>query len=692
MQACACHGTIASPVGALGSPAPTSKDTSAEPLPTGPVPRPQVALWTPITRPAGLVSRVALPATISIQLARDGETTQSPARFTGHHVLIDIARPATAATRHTPLCGDYTFTEAVLATLRQDIVTPTCLQSSLLARYVPCQLFFTGQRVYFGGHFPVPAASADIHELKLVQPIELGFLEPGNYTLKATIVISGLSLTLNLHSLLIGMAPISCDPNKILDQPDDVRNYESKDDSNIAGRMFLPKDLAAFKGTVLIANGQGGGKFQKDLFKAGWEYLLPCLASNGFIAVAIRSTTSIEKRVTQLKGNINFLVKKIKEEHKIDITTKPLALVGASEAGTSAAIVANNMAGLPFTSCMAVVGLAPTYHPESYGSSFTPNFLALVGTHDGEVTDDRGGKMFDHVTKASFRCHVWIHGATHHQFMVSGLKDSSFAENPLYPKVKTAIARDTQVIVAKNYITMFLLWRLAGQKVFEPLFLGDAELNVAADPASNDTVKNDVTSGRLQMRPRYRRNTEDPQMVCMANECYVFNNFLVGLAETPNPSFKPLNSFSSDIVCAADGFNVQWVRSLKPSPSITINPPPGLMLLAPPIFDLDMVLTGFALNLSSSASFAVKILTSDGKIRIKDNFLVPNSLNIWTIFNNIKLTNISQFVPSVVRIHFNSFGMLPGDISKITKVVLDFSASSNGVGTVGLTGVRFAFV
>lgn len=118
------------------------------------------------------------------------------------------------------------------------------------------------------------------------------------------------------------------------------------------------------------------------------------------------------------------------------------------------------------------------------------------------------------------------------------------------------------------------------------------------------------------------------------------------------------------------------------------------MGLIPVVFELDLVHYGFALNLGTSAKFSIKIFTTDGKIRTKDDFFVPRSLSIFTFgsINPVKLANVSRFVPSVLRIHFGAFGMTSADIAKVKQVVLDFSTSKNPIGTIVFTGVRFAFV
>lgn len=298
------------------------------------------------------------------------------------------------------------------------------------------------------------------------------------------------------------------------------------------GRMFYPAGLIA-KGLVVITHGSLGNNVKHaNIYSRGFDYLLCSLASKGFVAVSIKSVPSTEERARIMRLHLRWLAEKVTVAVGIKgITSKPLVLIGQSEAGGSTVRVAsqissgkgprNGQGAQLYTKVAAVIGLNPGgANDDELQTSFADAYLAFSGSNDGDPGVGPGGGVLNVDNAISInRYLIYIHGGFH-----TGWCDPLYPESAAYYKGEYSIdpanriLPETQNLVFKTYIGLFLEGLLKGDLAAMRVFRGGEQPILQS---GNSLVIDDIKK-RLRVCPM---SAEFSQFLAPPNN-YVFFKFL----------------------------------------------------------------------------------------------------------------------------------------------------------------------
>jgi len=220
------------------------------------------------------------------------------------------------------------------------------------------------------------------------------------------------------------------------------------------------------------------GYSDEDFFAVQYDYLMRCLAQQGFLAISVRSGpgTSPADRANLMLLHLARL-EEISEQHGVLINQNiPLAFAGHSRGGQAAALApaAIKKGAIPgFSSVAAVVCLAPSTQGEtpSPEEGAFDSYLAIAGTHDGDVDSAKSLVQFELVDPfIPFKAFVWVHRANHSGFTESEsfyLGDQGISSDITEEE---ALPREVQQTVTQELVAMFLRWRLLGETEYAELF------------------------------------------------------------------------------------------------------------------------------------------------------------------------------------------------------------------------------
>ena len=557
--------------------------------------------------------------------------------------------------------------------------------------YIACNTFFRAQAVWIGGTLPRDEVTGTSVVLR---PLELGSLPSGVYRVRVEYSIADIESAGEHHTFITMIDPIEVDETKILQEADDKRNYsKNQDPTSPKGRIFVPKDPKAVKGLVVVVNGALPMQNQSTFFKSGFDYLLKCLASNGFVAVAIMSTTSKEVRATQILGNIPQIVKTEAPKRGVpNLASLPLSLLGVSEAGESVAIAASKITTTDpaiFSKVDVAVLLGPTASsPASYTKGFAQSMMIVSGYHDGEQATE-SIKLFDDATEIGFRTYVSVQGLAHYD--VCDSQHFPFEPNEVEASRVDTQGMSTKVAIRKagniavqNYVTMFLLWKIAKRSEFQPVFLGDA-IPTLSDP--NGQVQKEID--KILTRVLYRRNDGNVESICANSSCALFQDFLVDL-QPAKPKMGALNKLNSRTFTTQVGFKLTWQVTPKMTPRIFVIPGQDVLALQPPVIEFDIVETVYStFNLVNSLTMKIAFQVLGIGANPSTFITIPRPLDIRKNQGTGVIAGFST--PTTVRILLSSLGVTAKNYPGIQAFVLDFSLDRK-FGQALLIGFRHAFV
>jgi len=450
------------------------------------------------------------------------------------------------------------------------------------------------------------------------------------------------------------------------------------------------------RGLVLLCHGSfasENGFDRENAYNVVLDYLAQCLASNGFIAVTIKHSPGSGSATAR----ISFLthIKHILEDPEgtfaaFSLKGRPVSFVGVSEgcggAIQAAAEVKAGALGKLLSTVSSVVLMGPTFKSGG-ATNYTDSLLVLQGTHDGD--SPAGGqsvKVYEQaVVKDKFL--LWMHGGTHSGFLqdLLAISTDQLWANVTKHDQALDIERSTQNFVVRNYVTMFLLWKMAEQFQFSSVFTGDAGVEWVPPTA---IIKGDLDI-RFRAFPLYNRALSislGASSVDFVTSDIFQEGTLVGpgnpLKVAPLKDLHPILRNHSDT-----GMLVQWILGARPNPRITLICDKTIMALSPKLVEFDAVLLGLS-TLNASKPAAVEIRLKSGAIfSAPVTVLIEPSVNLDARFNDV---NVTCSILSTIRIPVSKFGPLPPGFLATSDLRIDF-AKSNLSGQVALANFRAAF-
>jgi hypothetical protein len=232
---------------------------------------------------------------------------------------------------------------------------------------------------------------------------------------------------------------------------------------------------------VVHGNGPLGGYL-------GYEYLLPHLAANGFIAASIHLEPNEQgtDRARVLRRHLEILFGMF-GAHAAD----NIGIMGHSRGGEAVVIAARlNQQETWGYNINAVVSLAPTnqYTFEHFGGAWAAPYLVIYGSLDGDLAgiSDTGFELYDHASGMN-KSMAFVYRSCHDRYnTVWDSGDLYFGQ--LTPTDQAAVlSDDSHHKIAMGYMAAFFRQHLLGQTQWAGIFRG--EWVPAAVEASDANMK-----------------------------------------------------------------------------------------------------------------------------------------------------------------------------------------------------------
>lgn len=484
-------------------------------------------------------------------------------------------------------------------------------------------------------------------------------------------------LTKNPHPTA-GPNIIDCDPLKVWDiDPDYTCNNCTA--GPLKARAMFPKANGKPVAAPLVVICHGNGVEGPNLYTK-FDYLMRCLASNGFAVVSVSVPTGAlpDQKIKPFRDHLINMVSLVKTTKGVDLTGQPLIFLGHSQGGVVVEILADEVrtgAIKPFKSVKAVVLLAP-YHDLvkfPYANDFTESLLVMLGSLD-EDQFWKGVASYDYANsdKLAFKALVWIHGGYHKGFIQALVKEPLFpigsggdnmskltasdrANLPIYPSAQNWLT--------VQYVVAFLRWRVLGHSEFAGLLKGD-QLPLANSVLPH--VQDNLNQGRLKFLTPLNRSRSSNEFFLSAMGP---DNWVESADLTFPLFFTWLNALCKTCRNTAKGFVLKWDLSQKANPAITFHVFPGM--LPHPLqgkflcFNAVRVVDS-PLNVSD-ADLLVRVVLSSGGL-----FSFPNKIVFISPSQRVSEFggfNLSSTVLHTIRIPFSAFeGATPEFLSKLSGV------------------------
>lgn len=255
--------------------------------------------------------------------------------------------------------------------------------------------------------------------------------------------------------------------------------------ADVAGATTPGQISAAQPNYPLVVIVHGNGPLGGYL---GYEYLLPHLAANGFIAASIHLEPNEEgtDRARVLRRHLQILFAMFGTH-----AANNVGVMGHSRGGEAVVIAArlNNQEAWGY-GINAVVSLAPTnqYTSEHFGGAWAAPYLVIYGSLDGDLAgiSDTGFELYDHASGMN-KSMVFVYRSCHDRYnTVWDSGDLYFGR--LTPTDQAAVlADDSHQKIAKGYMAAFFRQHLLGQTQWAAIFRG--EWVPAAVEASDANMK-----------------------------------------------------------------------------------------------------------------------------------------------------------------------------------------------------------
>lgn len=446
---------------------------------------------------------------------------------------------------------------------------------------------------------------------------------------------------------------------------------------------------------VFLCHGQGLDGTPPGFYSKAYLYLMKCLASNGMVAISIETETKKSQgkfnpgtRADAILTHLKNVVKEIKLQKGVDLQGQQLVLLGHSQGGEAVVIAADAVRkGLvpDFKTVKAVVALAPRFTPTtfSYAPKFGDSFLVIHGSHDLDMRDGTGIKLYEFADKTmTYKGLVWVLGGTHSGFLDASLaasKVDSATDFHTAEDVLTRIAPVTQNWVTTVYVLDFLRWRL-GLKgthlILRGFFLPSKEGQPPVPPQSSDvTLQPPLFSDASPKESRF-------------SDLAVTSGFTS--AQGPAVVSKICTTSANLDV----GYRLKWELGKNGAPFIRFvfaGQPPAQLLGKSLLFnaarvvdsDFNVMTDPFSLNVLLGA----KGMPSSKAVKIR----IPDSLLITTVPKNTS-ANLSKTVMGTLNILFGAFpGVTSLFLENLSSVTFSFAGTAK-TGDVLLATPRISLV
>lgn len=462
-----------------------------------------------------------------------------------------------------------------------------------------------------------------------------------------------------------------------------------------SGAFKLPGDN---KGLVLLCHGAfnlNNDDSKNEAFLVVFESLARCLAANGFVVVSMRHLIDGgEAAALNFIHHLKYiLTDPDKKFAKFQLAGRPIGLVGVSEGATGAILAAGKIRsgalGNLLDSVPAVVALAPTNDLGGSTESATA-VLIMQGTHDGDTPQGAQSMLVYEKIAVGSKFFLWLHGASHVGFL-EGLDFAGdfliFPDSPGDTKLR--IDSTTQRFVTKNYVAMFLLWRLSAQNIFKPIFVGDSRVDWVAP---TKVIQDDLAL-RFRGLPLY--DTLTSASLGLLPQSLIPTSFFQTFSPIGpnNPlSFKPLNlGHFSCKSHSIPGVVIEWNKAWDPTPPLLrMKCDPKILTLFPVAIEFQAILVQESfLNVPSQQALISVRLQSGTQTSLNVAALIEPTAKL-NLKNKADGVNVTRSILSTVRIPLTKFGPLTKDFLSSADLLLDFSGS-NPSGHIALTGFRAVF-
>jgi predicted esterase len=449
------------------------------------------------------------------------------------------------------------------------------------------------------------------------------------------------------------------------------------------GLVFFPAvaGKAVAGPIVFLCHGQGLGGTPDKFYATAFLYLMRCLASNGMVAISIETETAKVKgnntpgtRAEALITHLKNVIKEIKLQKGVDLQGQQLVLLGHSQGGEAVAIAADAVRkGLiaDFKTVKAVVSLAPRFTPATftYAPKFAESFLVIHGSHDLDLFDSSGIKLYEFADKTMvYKGLVWILGGTHAGFIDSTLKASSIDSSSNFltgGDLMTVIGAATQNWLASVYVLEFLRWRLGLQGVpaiMRGFFLPSKQNQPPVPPSTHDVT----------LQPPLFADSSSKEV--RFNDLAVTSGF--SAAQGPVDVSKVCTtSVNRDL-----GYRLRWDLGNDVSPFIRFSlagQAPMQLLKKSILFNAVRVVDSPDFNVMTDPLFLKVSLGAKGlPPSVAVSIRIPDSLPMTTVTNG-QIKNLSKTVMCTINIILGSFpGMTDLFLNNLSSVTISVSSGA----------------
>lgn len=442
------------------------------------------------------------------------------------------------------------------------------------SRLQPSGVFRDFEEIYVHGTLPAPLASELVSRSSedavgggapvIFGRVRLGALCAGRYRICVGLSMPTVSRSrsrMTVCGSFLVLPAIGCDAEREEVNTSGVYTLREADGSAslvdgvpLQGQAYWTDYVPS--GVVMFTHGAftsgPSGYSDEEFFAIQYDYLMRCLAQQGFVALSVRSGSGSDPT-----SRANVMLSHLARIHEIaddsgfalDEDT-PLAFAGHSRGGQAAAIAASAVVAgsIPgFSRVAAVVCLAPSAQddaPSPKAGAFD-SYLSIAGTHDGDVDSAKSLLQFEMVDPfIPYKGFVWVHRANHSGFTESVsyvVGDSNIA---VAVSEDEALPREVQHAMTQEVVGMFLRWRMLGHDEYREVFTGSS-LRGVIGPLLPEESASDFRA--------YVHFTEDwaTNPAC-DNGCY-----FVGFLDVQPPR-KPFDELDSSCRSKREGFRLMW--------------------------------------------------------------------------------------------------------------------------------------
>lgn len=430
-------------------------------------------------------------------------------------------------------------------------------------------------------------------------------------------------------------------------------------------------------------------------YKTCFAYLVKCLWFNGFAVAVVFSGTDKLKRPPILNLHVKIIIEKHTSTiNKLDGV--PLILLGSSETGHAMASFAYRLTVKTassykyFPRATAVIGLGPVGSQLNlYGKDFSPNYLVIAGTHDGEVSNDQSTYAYEyHDSILGFKSLVLLHGANHGRFVQFEPEWSNYYIDPVDLSDGLQILPRTQRLVVAQYVTMFsLMVTNSGDYAnYRSVFKGDKIIDFIP---TDDFVDQDLKK-RFRATPLYASRAKQFPLTSGENKITFVSLFQNGdeliNAQHP-PVYAPLDALAP-LVCyhTSSGYRVNWATGWAINPSLVVEIAATVRFGPEPKYlEFDAVQMPLSVFNSLTELDVQAKLVYYGKMTKAVAFRIQPSHSFAAPLHK----KDSRAVLSTIRLAVADFGVNIGHFKEVTYLIIELTALARPAGEILFTPFRW---